>query len=479
LRPSARPAHGRFPRPLIRVQQSLFADPKRRSLIALGIVAVSAWMVLNALLLWLYYEPALKPLVGDEFDYNRRALALLAGAPVPETFIWPPGQTWFIATIYRVFGSHVLAVQAVQMGLLAVCALLLVRLWSPLGGRTAAMAGALLFLLNPSNLAHAHWLWPEVTHLVCLLGALVLLRGRNPRTRLVRGFGAGLLIGLALLFKSLLGAFWPLLLLLLLQRVHGRLVFAWSAALAFVVGMVLATSPALWHGYVETGRPMIADSSIYNLHVGLRDTSRSDYIDEAGGPALKAFIDSAATPSKRNAIYLDKVRATVAGRGIVEVVGERLGIQYFRLFNAKTLLVSQLPGPACAGRLGAYAATPLTPWLVGASHLGHAATLVLAAFAIALWRRWREPLALIVAALLLYQLALYLGLHVMQRYLFQMLPFLCAFAGSTMVLLLQPRNEADALAVTPKRLAVGSMLAATLLALAFLGPWLDRACASG
>lgn len=459
------------------MQPSRVDQPPWRAFAAIGSVTVVVWLVLNALLLWLYYEPGLKPLVGDEFDYNRRALALLAGTPVAEVFIWPPGQTWFIAAVYRLFGSHVLAVQLLQIALLAICSLLLIRLWTPLGGRTAAFAGAMLFLLNPSNLAYGHWLWPEVTHLVCLLGALVLLREPDRRTLLARAFGAGVLIGLALLFKSLLGAFWPLLLLLLLQRIDGRWRFAWTAAIAFVVGIGIATAPALWKGYVETGRPMIADSSIYNLHVGLRDVSRSDYIDEAGGPALKAFIDSAATPAERNAITLDKVRATVAERGVVEVVAERLGIQYFRLFNAKTLLVSQLPGPACAGRLGAYAPTPLTPWLVGASHLFHAATLVFAAFAIVLWRRWRESLVLIVAALLLYQLALYAGLHVMQRYLFQMLPFLCAFAGSAIMLLARRADRTGLLEVSRTRLSLGAMLAATLLALAFLGPWLDGACA--
>ena len=97
-------------------------------------LALAAWLLLNAALLWIYYQPALKPLVGDEFDYNRRALALLAGQPMPELFIWPPGQTWFIAAVYAVFGSHVLAVQLVQIGLLAACAALLARLWKRVDG---------------------------------------------------------------------------------------------------------------------------------------------------------------------------------------------------------------------------------------------------------------------------------------------------------------------------------------------------------
>lgn len=433
------------------------------------------WIALNAALLWIYYEPALKILVGDEFDYNQRALALLAGQPVVELFIWPPGQAWFIASIYAVAGTHVLAVQVVQIGLLALCAWLLVRLWRTLdGGRSAWLAGA-LFLGNPGTLAYAYWLWPEVTHLACLLGALALLL-TLPRWPRMAAFGAGLLIGLALLFKSLLGGLWPLFFLYFLRREQGRFSYAVVAALAFAAGLLLATLPALWKGQQETGRPLIADSSMYNLHVGLLDSSRSDYIDEAGLPALTAFIESAPTPQQRNAIALGNVRQLVAERGLAHVIGEQLGTQYFRLFNAKTLLVSQLPGPACAGRLGAYANTNLAPALAGLAYLAHSITLVLFSFGIALWRRWSKPLALFAGIFLAYQLTLYLGLHVMERYLFQMLPIMCGFAGSFLAVLVRREASSSALACTRWRLLLGAGIAVTLLGLAWLGPVLDGNC---
>lgn len=436
-------------------------------------VAATAWLVLNAVLLWLYHGEPVKPLIGDEFDYHRRALALLAGEAVPETYIWPPGQTGFLAALYRLFGPQVLVVQLVQIALLAACAWMLARLWQPVAGARAAAVAALLFLLNPTTIAQAHWLWPEVTHLACLLGALLLLFG-PAAGRAWQAAAAGLLVGLALLLKSLLGAFWPLLLLAFVGRREGRLRMRTGAAALFIGGLLIATAPALWKGYLETGRPLIADSSIYNLDVGLADRSRSDYIDEAGAPALAAFLASAPTPHERNAVYRERIRETLARRGLAEVLADQFGTQYFRLFSAKTLLVSQLPGAACAGRLGAYRASALTPWLTATAMLWHAATLVACAFGIALWRRWREPLVVVVAAFLLYQLALYLGLHVMQRYLFQMLPFLCAFGGAALAL--RDREAASVLAVTPLRLALGSLLAITLLALALLGPWLDGNC---
>jgi hypothetical protein len=279
-----------------------------------------------------------------------------------------------------------------------------------------------------------------------------------------------------LLFKSLLGGLWPLFLLAFVSRRERRFSVAWTAAAAFVAGMLLVTAPALWKGQLETGHPLIADSSLYNLDVGLRDRSRSDYIDEAGLPALTAFIESAATPQQRNAIYLEKVKATVADRGLLDVLGEQLGTQYFRLFSAKTLLVSQLPGPACAGHLGVYADSALTSPLIGLSTLTHALTLVLCAFGLALWRRWRLPLAAFCAVYFVYQLALFLGLHVMERYFFQMQPLLCGFGGSFLAALLSRDEGNSVLAFSRWRLILGGLLALVLLGLGWLGPLLDGAC---
>ena len=438
-------------------------------------LVITVWLLLNFALLRVYYLPTPKILVGDEFDYHARALALLAGQPVIEQFIWPPGQTWFLAAIGLVSGSSLLAVQLLQTLLLGACAYLLMRLWRTLDSPLAALLAAAIFLLNPANLAYAHWLWPEVTHLICLLGALALLLtvSQRPRTCALL---AGLLIGLALLFKSLLAGLWPVFFLFFLKRQDGRRRFAWISATSFAAGLLLATLPALWKGQVETGRPMIADSSMYNLEIGIRDTSRSDYIDEAGLPALTAYLESASHPKERNAMALDRIRQQVAERGLVDIIGEQLGSQYFRLFNAKTLLVSQMPGPACTGHLGAYAQNPMGPALTGLSHVAHSLTLVLCAFGLAFWRRWSKPLAAFVAIYLVYQLALYSGLHVMQRYLFQMMPFLCGFAGSFLATIIQRNTAETALKFNRWRMALGSGLTLLLLCLAWLGPILDGNC---
>lgn len=448
------------------------ATARRRR--ALAAVFVVAFVLSQALLWYAYYGGIAKALIGDEQAYQQTALSILGGGPWMPGTIWPPLQPLLLAALYALCGVHVFVVQLVQSVLFVGCAALLREVWRRLGGSVAAAnTAAALFLLDPGIAAYAHWLWPEVPHLFLLLAAIVLLLR-------MRAFAAGACIGFALLAKSLLSLFWPAFALLLVPR-RRTLAGVRSVAL-LALGIGLVTAPALLHGWRSYGKPMIADSSIYNLWVGLTDRWRSDYVEDMGGRTLPEFLASADTPQQRNAIYLDKVRVVVAERGVVATVVAQLGRQYFRLFSAKTPLVSQLPGPACAGHLSVYAtAPPLTRALTWANDAFHALILAAAAFGIAGWRRRPDALLLVVTLFAGYQLALFALIHVKARFLLPLLPFLCGFAGSFLAALRRRTTGAAAadaaIALTPPRLAAGAALAALLLFLAFAGPALDRLCA--
>ena len=133
---------------------------------------------------------------------------------MPST-IWPPLQPLLLAAIYAIFGVHLLAAQLVQTVLFGGCAALLRDLWRRIGGSVAAAnTAAALFLLNPATAAYAHWLWPEIPHLFLMLAVFWLLS--RPLSRL-GSFVAGACVGLALLAKSLLAAFWPLFLIVFVR----------------------------------------------------------------------------------------------------------------------------------------------------------------------------------------------------------------------------------------------------------------------
>ncbi|MGH8172695.1 MAG: ArnT family glycosyltransferase, partial [Rhodanobacteraceae bacterium] len=389
--------------------------------------------------------------------------------------IWPPLQSVFLASIYALAGVHVLAVQLAQTLLIIGCAVLLRAIWRRIGGVRAANTAAALFLLNPSNAAYAHWLWPEVPHLFLVLLAFWLVIAR-PDSRAAAGT-AGASIGFALLAKSLLAAFWPLFLIAFWRPQQPR--FRVASAAMFVLGVALVTAPALWHGWRETGKPMIADSSMYNAWIGLTDRWRSDYIEDQGGVTLPEFLASGTTPQERNAATLQKIATLLDERGVVCVAEDQLGRQYFRLFNAKTPLVSQLPGPACEGHLSVYTTPPwLTQALTFSSDAFHALMLAGCAFGIACWRRRPAAVLWLVAAYLAYQLALFGVLHVKARFLFPMVPFLCGFAGSFYSAVATRRTgiASEWQTFTAPRLLAGGALAMLLLTLAFAGPALDQSC---
>jgi hypothetical protein len=440
-------------------------------------LAAAAIFIAGQALLWLaYYGGGAKRLIGDEASYQQFAIDILGGGAWMPSTIWPPLQPLFLAAIYAAAGVHVVAVQIVQTLLFVGCAWLVRDIARRVaGGVRAANTAAVLFALNPANAAYAQWLWPEVTHLFLVLLAFRLLLSQAAG-RIAAG-AAGACVGAALLAKSLLTGFWPAFLIAFADRARPR--FRIVAAAFFLAGLALATAPALLHGWRASGRPTIADSSVYNLWVGLTDRFRSDYVEDAGGVTLAEFLASGATPDERNAVYLGKIEDRLADRGIANVAAAQLGRQYFRLFSAKTPLVSQLPGLACAGHLSVYRASPaLTRTLTIANDAFHALTLAAFAFGIACWRRRPDRAIVLIAIYFAYQLALFAVLHVKARFLFPMMPFLCLFAGAFLSSVCDRTagSSDECIAFTPPRLAAGALLGALLLALAFAGPWLDGLC---
>ena len=438
---------------------------------------VSALLV-QALLWASYYGFANKQLVGDEVRYLHTAMTIWQGqAPLPD-FIWPPLQPWFLAPLVGPLAGSLWLAQLLQMLLLVASALLLRQIWLRIDPRPlAADMAAWRLLSSPAVMAFGLYLWPEPLHMFMLMAALWLLVC-HVRSWPAAGL-AGIAIGLALLSKSLLSGFWPLLLLLCLR--HPWRTSHWASGAAFVLATLMVTGPSLLHGWQATGKPLIADSASYNLYVGLNDQWRSDYIADRGGDYMRQYLQSGSSPRERSRSFDALIDVEVRDKGLTKVVAERVQVQYFRLFSAKRTLLSQLPGPACAGYLGAY--TLPRHWVTAVRVLAQAHYVLLllsAAFAVASWQR-RSMLLLVLALFFAYQMALFLALHVQARFLLPMLPFMAGFAASGISQLL-PDHKGQAvspLSVTGGRMVLAVLLGALLLLLAFGGPWLDQSCAGG
>jgi 4-amino-4-deoxy-L-arabinose transferase-like glycosyltransferase len=401
----------------------LVNTPRRLLLAGLPLV-----LALHLGLLWLGHRPAPRRLWGDEVLYLRAADEVAAGAPRgADDLLWPPGYSRVLASLLAAGDDSILFVQLVQTALLALAAWIfgdLVRrlLASPFAGALAA----LLMLAYPPLVAFAHFLWPEVLHLALALAAVWIVAAR--RERLAWMILLGLALGLALLTKSLLGPFVPLLLLPVARERGWRRGLPRAALAAAVAFAVLL--PTMLANRRQQGVFAVADSVRFNLWVGLTDGGRHSFGDGNPWRAYQVWQRSARDLRRRDTILDWKLRHLVAERGVGALLAGQLGRQYFRLFDKDSVLTEMLPGGILAARGYGYRAPPawaaaLLRW---GSYAAYAVLLVAAAAGAALGARRAGGWAWLALAFLAYNLALFLLLHATSRYRVQLLPVLFLFA---------------------------------------------------
>jgi 4-amino-4-deoxy-L-arabinose transferase-like glycosyltransferase len=446
--------------------------PRLVTAVALAVAAV------HGLLWWLYYRPVPKLLWGDESRYLRSATRLLAGDPDwPPGLLWPPLYPRFIAGVMACTGPGLLGVQLVQTLLLLLAAALLYDLTVRLtGSRTAALVAAALTAGFPPLAAFAHFLWPEVLHLVLFLVLIWLLVARP--ASLPWSALAGLVLGLALLTKSLLLPFAPVLLGAAVLSSRSRAGGRWlrpavgRAALTAAIA-TLTLAPTVAANLRREGVATIADSSAFNLWVGLNEASHRPFDVDIAYRSYREFMASGSTFAERDRVLRQRIREHFRERGLGLVLRDQLERQYFLLFDKASYLVEQLPGGAAARQGEGYVAAGAVPstlarWL---SYLLYGLLLLAAPCGLARWR-FAEPLwPRVLILFFVYNLALFFWLHATTRYQVQLLPLAFIGAGCCVAWL-------SGRGATPvRRLGIGASVACgavslLLLALAFAGPLL-------
>lgn len=413
------------------------ATVPRRAWFAVAAAAVGV----HGTLWWLDTHPAPRALWGDEVRYLASARALLAGDPSwrPDP-LWPPLYPRFIAGLTALGGPELAWVRIVQTLLLAAAAVLLADLTRRVSGsRLAGFVAGSLALIYPPLVGFAHFLWPEVLHLFLLLAVVWILVARSDRPAWCGV--AGVAAGLALLTKSLLLPFLPVLgLAAFARRPVGPAV---GRAAVFLIAAILTVTPTVLEQHRRTGRLMIADSSSFNLWVGLNDRARRNFDIDVVSGLWEEYAASGDSFAERDAILRARIRQFLDSRPWPSILRAQLGRQYFRLFDKDSYLTDQLPGGAATERYGAgyRRASPAVARAVRlASYTSYALLLVAAPLGLLCWRyrdrRWLAVLLLFV----LYNLGIFLWLHVKSRYRIQLAPVAFLGAGGAAALLAAVRR---------------------------------------
>jgi hypothetical protein len=93
-----------------------------------------------------------------------------------------------------------------------------------------------------------------------------------------------------------------------------------------------------------TGGWMAANSSMFNLNLGLHNKSRQHFKKAIAGKHFKEYQASAKTFQQRNKLVQEKALNTIKEQGYLNTFIEQLKKQYFRLFNYQSFFSQQFQG---------------------------------------------------------------------------------------------------------------------------------------
>jgi 4-amino-4-deoxy-L-arabinose transferase-like glycosyltransferase len=417
-------------------------------------------LLLQSILFYIAHVPKNRILRGDEHGYHLKAVQIASGKFPPQDFVWPPLYQYVIGGIYAVLGSGRLSVELFQTLLFFLSAFIFYRLilFSGLGG-AAGYAGFSLFLLDPQIASFAQYFWPEILHLFLNFLMLALLFLTSTR-RLLSLFCAGVSLGAAILTKSLMIPFVPVLLVAAGFRapdpsLQSRL----KGVFLFISGLLLFVLPLIVYNGIKHQYWGVADAASFNLWLGLKG-------DLYAAQEFKEYRQSSDQPLERNRIIRQRISDKVGQEGIWNILRTQLSRQYFRLFNKGSFLIEQFPGRRWARGNSSpeWLLNLLTYW----SYVIYGATLILASIGI-FQMRWPVDFkrCALPGLFILYNLALFLFFYAKTRYRIPMLPALIFFGAIAIYYFLQHKLDSVALPKFITRLAAGMIVACVLLYFAF------------
>lgn len=117
--------------------------PRHWLLVAVGVYVLAVGVRL-AFLTEARHNPLYQHLVIDEQFHDRTARAILVGKTPPTAYFRAPGQLYFLAGVYRIFGAESLRARVVQVFVAGLAPVLLLLIGGPLFGPTVGAVTGLL-----------------------------------------------------------------------------------------------------------------------------------------------------------------------------------------------------------------------------------------------------------------------------------------------------------------------------------------------
>lgn len=207
---------------------------------------------------------------SDEQGYVEAGLSLAMRGE--QDLFWPPLTGWIVALIKTIAPAAPLtalrlvwiAMDIVNVGLVAILAGRVARAVMPDAERTLVVASSLAYALYLPAISHAQFVTSEMPALLLVLASLVLVTSSG--TRPATDAAAGVVFGALLLARANL---LPLMVLVPMTAFAGQPRAVWLRRTATIVVIGAAVvSAAVVRNWIAFGDPTLSRNAAYNLYIG-------------------------------------------------------------------------------------------------------------------------------------------------------------------------------------------------------------------
>ena len=439
---------------------------------------ISLSIIIELTLFYFYYLPETKIFFGDEQRYFNTGLSIAAGGDWHANPLWPPMQAVLIALFAKLFDNPLLPLQIFQYGLLLFAGFVIRDIvWRETSNRLSAQLSLAIMILYPGWLAYSQYLWPEVIHVSLFVCIIWINSYKNNSYKWM--LLSGLLIGLAILFKSVLILFIPFLFLPLLLQVksgHSPLKPVLMKIILSLLMALIVMTPASLKAHKMTGGWMVSNSSMFNLWFGLNDDKRQNFAHDIGGPLYGQYMKSADNYPQRNQTAKNKALKKMQDEGYINTFLAQISKQYFRLFDYQSFFSQQFQGKKSDNYVNKYHHHS-DDWLVKVILTFNNVfyfILMLAMFLGAVVAVTRSVVAKQFALFLLYVLALFVLLHTKPRFRIPLVPVMAFYAAYLHCYLANKKWQLSQLLINKRQLLLITIFVMAMTVLVFSAQLLDK-----
>jgi 4-amino-4-deoxy-L-arabinose transferase-like glycosyltransferase len=249
----------------------------KRSILLLCIILIALSLRVTFLALTTDLEP-----IYDEYAYVRMAREILADGDFGASWLWPPGQPYFMAGVFFIVGENLVAVKAVQVILSTLSVYLIFLITRRIfKSTTAALLAAGIAAIYPNLIAFSHYLWSEtlfIFFLLCFIHSLLLFSASNRYRFLV---ASGILFSMGCLTRPVLLPCLAIVFLYLWGRLRTKPRVLAITAVTFAVTVAAVLTPWVLRNHRVHGGWMVIAPTGHHLWRGNSGILRPDSEEDA------------------------------------------------------------------------------------------------------------------------------------------------------------------------------------------------------